>query len=263
MNCSICCQVAAQSDEIVATRCGHCFHQNCIEKWLVGTSLCPTCRKPTTKTLLIKLYIEFVDKKELHKNYEELSDKVADREEELKILKKELKLVKDHAKDEIGLLKKVLGLNETEIKELKLDLLAERELRRLHQTKLHKNEPSNSDYDVKGFTRELRQSEEKLSLRNQSSSQSRKEEKPATSFISAFQVEVPKPIVFNPFLRFEPQTSQSFISDSKRQTPTPSVHCKACKVGCHLGYCLCKRFGQGCSILCGCSNCKNPYGVRP
>lgn len=47
--------------------------------------------------------------------------------------------------------KELIKLN-TQINTMKLDLLAERQLRRLHQTTLHKLDPGNENYDVKSVT---------------------------------------------------------------------------------------------------------------
>lgn len=33
-----------EDDEAVETQCGHCFHRNCLTRWLVQDEACPVCR---------------------------------------------------------------------------------------------------------------------------------------------------------------------------------------------------------------------------
>lgn len=45
-------------DTIVATHCGHLYHQVCLEKWFIeqGKRTCPSCRKTVPKTRLTRLF---------------------------------------------------------------------------------------------------------------------------------------------------------------------------------------------------------------
>jgi len=43
--------------DVSTTTCGHVFHTNCIEKWLInGQNNCPQCRKNCPQNQTIKLY---------------------------------------------------------------------------------------------------------------------------------------------------------------------------------------------------------------
>lgn len=50
--------------DIEATRCGHIYHGECINKWLKNSSMCPACRSNVHPTELIKLF-PAVDKKDI------------------------------------------------------------------------------------------------------------------------------------------------------------------------------------------------------
>lgn len=51
--CPICLDLFEDGDEMRSLGCGHCFHKECIDTWLLGskshdeiiTSVCPTCRR--------------------------------------------------------------------------------------------------------------------------------------------------------------------------------------------------------------------------
>ena len=42
MNCSICLEPTNKETKL---SCGHCFHSECIEKWLDKNDTCPYCRE--------------------------------------------------------------------------------------------------------------------------------------------------------------------------------------------------------------------------
>jgi len=44
IECSICLECINNSDNIYKLNCDHCFHRNCIKKWLNKKSSCPLCR---------------------------------------------------------------------------------------------------------------------------------------------------------------------------------------------------------------------------
>ena len=49
-NCVICLLDFEDNDEITLLKCSHCFHKNCIFKWLKNNSnQCPICRKEIAK----------------------------------------------------------------------------------------------------------------------------------------------------------------------------------------------------------------------
>ena len=43
-SCPICYDDISYDQEAFYTFCGHCFHGNCIDKWLIRANTCPMCR---------------------------------------------------------------------------------------------------------------------------------------------------------------------------------------------------------------------------
>lgn len=43
-DCSICIEKININDDIRKLNCGHIFHKNCIDQWLVISPICPICR---------------------------------------------------------------------------------------------------------------------------------------------------------------------------------------------------------------------------
>lgn len=119
MNCSICKNNSvATRDEIAATKCGHCFHKDCIARWLSENSYCPSCRKPVgVFSPLLQLFIDFGDESSASEEITELNEEISIRDAN------------------------ILELSE-EVNQLKLDLDAERELRRSYQNRLPTNNES-------------------------------------------------------------------------------------------------------------------------
>lgn len=116
MNCLICKNHSVASrDEIAATKCGHCFHKDCIARWLSENNYCPSCRKPVGAfSPLLQLFIDFGEESTFVEEINELNEEIA---------------VRDN---------NILDLSE-EVNQLKLDLDAERELRRNYQNRLPTN----------------------------------------------------------------------------------------------------------------------------
>lgn len=43
--CSICLEIYSETERVsVISKCGHCFHANCIQQWLGKNGTCPVCR---------------------------------------------------------------------------------------------------------------------------------------------------------------------------------------------------------------------------
>lgn len=143
-----------------------------------SSETCPTCRRPSTNSQsLIKLFFEFDDNK-ASLNIEDILKTNDDLTQELNQLKtKATKFESDaieleqklrEAKETINKLERqkqlddmaiagyrnikseatneILKLNQA-LRTSKLDLLAEKQLRRIHQQKLHDFDPRNEDYD--------------------------------------------------------------------------------------------------------------------
>lgn len=49
-----------ETADIVAAKCGHLYHHDCIQRWLDGSDDCPNCRVKITKESLLKIYVPFV-----------------------------------------------------------------------------------------------------------------------------------------------------------------------------------------------------------
>ena len=83
--------------DISATKCGHVFHTNCIEKWLkTGKKTCPQCRK---NCIVIKLYLNW-SANENGKKRNAIQAKLDHATSEVKRLKSELSEMEK--KDEIN-----------------------------------------------------------------------------------------------------------------------------------------------------------------
>lgn len=166
-------------NNFLVTTCGHCFHNACIRNWFNTSRTCAFCRQSSSASSLIKVYFENTDDSKIGDLHNELltantklikerddlkeqnrlqsdeirevSSKLMSAQEELKKLERTKQLddmalagfraIKEESEKEIIRLKEQ---NNT----LALDLLAERQLRRVHQTTLKKLTPDNPDYDV-------------------------------------------------------------------------------------------------------------------
>uniref|UniRef100_T1IXP8 RING-type domain-containing protein n=1 Tax=Strigamia maritima TaxID=126957 RepID=T1IXP8_STRMM len=59
--CIICTEILGYK-AVSATSCGHVYHEECLQKWLVRAGSCPQCRKPVSQTSLIrKLFFNVED----------------------------------------------------------------------------------------------------------------------------------------------------------------------------------------------------------
>lgn len=59
--CSICLVEFEENDEIRKLRCGHVFHCECIDPWLLkGKAVCPVCRQGVYEDEeLVSLYLKY------------------------------------------------------------------------------------------------------------------------------------------------------------------------------------------------------------
>lgn len=57
--CPICTEELKEG--IVTTKCGHIFHDICVNQWLKNNRACPTCRSHSSKRDLIKLFVHSLD----------------------------------------------------------------------------------------------------------------------------------------------------------------------------------------------------------
>lgn len=161
------------------TQCGHTFHNSCIKNWFITSRTCATCRQPSNASSLIKVYFENSDdnkisdlhndlltaNSKLTKELEDLkqtnrlqSDELRETTIKLKTVNEDLKtLERSKQCDDMALAgyraikeeseKEIVRLKE-QVNTLALDLLAEKQLRRIHQTTLAKFESDNPNYDI-------------------------------------------------------------------------------------------------------------------
>lgn len=63
VECSVCFEsFGANVDlEVVATKCGHMFHINCLNDWTKKSNTCPQCRVVMRRTGWRKVYLDVVD----------------------------------------------------------------------------------------------------------------------------------------------------------------------------------------------------------
>lgn len=249
MNCSICFSISFKSEGISAARCGHCFHTDCIEKWLKESQTCPECKEALQMTSLFKLYIQFTDKGDHQDELEKFYDEVILKDERICELEKSLK----SSKEAQAKLRK-------QIEDFKLDLEAERELRRIQQRKgassVH-NRPSTSNYTVHNPSEPStsRATSSRSSISPWPVVEGNYNENNISEYFRLLAINQHQPLPSNAF----PIQRNPFSVPS---TPVPrvaSIRCKSCATGCRQGYCICNRMGQSCSSSCGCNNCMNSF----
>lgn len=48
-SCAVCLTNFEEGETLRALPCGHCFHDTCVDQWLLRSAHCPTCRRPVAK----------------------------------------------------------------------------------------------------------------------------------------------------------------------------------------------------------------------
>lgn len=148
----------------------------------ISSRTCPTCRNLQTPASLIKLYFDFDDNKanldideilktndELSKEMKKVQEKSNSSQDQLREMEKKLKDATEKSKflerqkqlDDMAIAglksikedstKEIIKLNGW-MKLLKLDLLAEKQVRRLQQQTLHDLDPENENYNIAHIT---------------------------------------------------------------------------------------------------------------
>lgn len=131
MICLVCLKAGVKSDEIVATFCGHCYHRSCIEKWFEKSLLCPSCRRPSSKSTLIKLYIDFSEENNFQ-DVEDLNEKVYLQEKEINELKMKSKI----SESDMNTLRRKLLKTQSAVEILRCELQSEKTLSAMSQRRL-------------------------------------------------------------------------------------------------------------------------------
>lgn len=93
ISCSICSEKFTDSTDIVANKCGHIYHHQCLSAWINNVQTCPQCRKKCTFSTTYKLYFNHEPRHEL------LSDVLSQYEmkrNDFPLLKKQLDEMKIH-----------------------------------------------------------------------------------------------------------------------------------------------------------------------
>uniref|UniRef100_W8C3A1 TRAF-interacting protein n=1 Tax=Ceratitis capitata TaxID=7213 RepID=W8C3A1_CERCA len=61
LNCVICAELFAASDDVRATNCGHMFHISCLKQWMERSKSCPQCRTKCTDRNIFRLYFNLAN----------------------------------------------------------------------------------------------------------------------------------------------------------------------------------------------------------
>eukprot|EP00116_Pleurobrachia_bachei_P004779 sb/3465041/ len=101
-SCPICTEPL--KDGVVATKCGHVFHELCVATWLANNRQCPTCRATASTRSLLKLFLASNDESIVVHIPEESEDKGVELEKCRKIITK-LKNREEDMKATISVLK--------------------------------------------------------------------------------------------------------------------------------------------------------------
>ncbi|SPP75899.1 E3 ubiquitin-protein ligase TRAIP [Drosophila guanche] len=124
LNCVICAELFAQSDEVYVTICGHLFHHNCLNQWLDRSKTCPQCRNKCTTRHIWRVYFNLanldvsrIDVGSLQEQLDNAHLAVKMKEKEFNKVEQQLKELKDTQKK---CLKTIAGLEQ---KVLKKDFL--------------------------------------------------------------------------------------------------------------------------------------------
>lgn len=56
VECTICMEFN-ENFQVVATKCGHLYHETCLLEWFKQSSACPTCRVECARVSLRKIYV--------------------------------------------------------------------------------------------------------------------------------------------------------------------------------------------------------------
>ena len=77
MDCPTCWDPIDAESTCVSTPCGHVFHSDCIESWMLGKKnvQCPQCRKRITRKTIRPIFLPFSDEKILVRDGESVKVK--------------------------------------------------------------------------------------------------------------------------------------------------------------------------------------------
>lgn len=216
MICAKCFVLFNSFDDIYATLCGHCFHRDCIVN---NCSRCPNCFQTLVGSYnLVKLNVIFQN--EAHDKAK--MKKVVESKEQSDYLKYQL----HKSREDLQKVKTELQESQLQCAELKLDIEAERKMRRFHQLQLSGAVPTPTQ------TKER----EVVKINSDEEPAKKKEKRISSRKIKAKAEPKPKP--------------------GKMIRP----NCQHCKGGCLTYHCACFKSKLGCGPKCGCTKCDNRRG---
>lgn len=115
IECSICFDKIANVDEVVSTVCGHLFHDQCMNRWLLAATepTCPQCRRRVRKSDLRKVFLNTVSSRNsdifnssIVKNLRDVQEDLCIMQTNLERENENLKLENERLKTENASLKK-------------------------------------------------------------------------------------------------------------------------------------------------------------
>lgn len=114
IECCICLEEFAGSNErkILTPKCGHLFHENCLNDWLSREVSCPQCRLTVTHSDLHQVFLTDTSRRRssifnssLCQNYREVQDDLMTQQENNRKEMADLKVEVEELKKENGMLK--------------------------------------------------------------------------------------------------------------------------------------------------------------
>ncbi|XP_071482024.1 E3 ubiquitin-protein ligase TRAIP-like [Diadema antillarum] len=87
--CSICADFFESDHVVVATPCGHVFHEHCLLQWINTSSTCPQCRQRTTQRSIVRLFFEVQDEEDGQLDPTRLKNQLGELQAELSKKQKE------------------------------------------------------------------------------------------------------------------------------------------------------------------------------
>lgn len=106
VDCSICFELFNMNSDVVGTSCGHLFHKNCLDSWMIESPTCPQCRNRICRFQCFKVFLNVInienvpydliqseiEKQKSQQKNKELQDEVKDLQNEVKGLKVQARL---------------------------------------------------------------------------------------------------------------------------------------------------------------------------
>ncbi|XP_046442204.1 E3 ubiquitin-protein ligase TRAIP-like [Daphnia pulex] len=113
VQCAVCWDPFCDSDFVMAPRCGHLFHNKCIQQWLGTHRDCPTCRQASSIRELRRVFLDSVevDPADLQLKLDEMSRELNTE-----------KQLKQFADEELRKCRKLLSTSRLELKKTKNQL---------------------------------------------------------------------------------------------------------------------------------------------